>query len=39
MEDAFGSQLEETSGKLEELVSEEHLAASFGLTIPLSKVS
>jgi hypothetical protein len=34
MEDACHSQLEETSGKLEQLVSEEHLTSPLGLTIP-----
>lgn len=34
MEIAFRSQLEETSGKLDELVSEEHSTFPLGLTIP-----
>jgi len=37
MERAFQSQLEEISGKIEELVSEEHTNFSFALQLPSSK--
>ena len=38
MERAFQSQLEEISEKIEELVGDEHVALSFALKIPSSRV-